>query len=318
MPDSSATTAAVSTDEPVIRVDGLSVRFHKSRRNRSVRDLLFKGQSGVRAGEFYALRNVSFDVQAGEAIGVIGRNGQGKSTLLKVLAGVLMPDDGDVVVRGGVAPLIEITGGFIGDLTVRDNITLTAGLHGMDKRKVGDSFEEIVEFAEIENFLDAPYKNLSSGMRVRVAFAVVSRLEEPILLVDEVLAVGDRAFREKCWERIEELIEEGRTLFLVSHNARDLKRFCTRGLYMQSGKLIMDAPIEAVLEKYIEDSDEAVDQRREQVRKRKEDVARAIADDPNAVGNDGTASRKVRKQDKQAERPRRIDDDYDDGDYDSY
>ncbi|MGI8953656.1 MAG: ABC transporter ATP-binding protein [Nocardioidaceae bacterium] len=311
-----ATDSALA--EPVISVDGLSVRFHKSRRNRSVRDLLFKGQSGVRAGEFWALRRVTFDVQHGEAIGVIGRNGQGKSTLLKALAGVLMPDDGTVEVRGGVAPLIEITGGFVGDLTVRDNITLTAGLHGMNKEQVAGCFDDIVEFAEIENFLDAPYKHLSSGMRVRVAFAVVSRLEEPILLVDEVLAVGDRAFREKCWERIEELIDDGRTLFLVSHNARDLKRFCSRGLYMHEGKLIMDAPIAEVLEQYHADSDEAAELRREQVSKRKEDRERAIADDPSTVGesNDGTSSRETRNKDKKAERPRRVDDD--DDDYDTY
>ena len=125
--------------------------------------------------------------------------------------------------HGGVAPLIEITGGFVDDLTVRDNVYLTAGLHGMTRREIDERFDEIIDFAEIGDFLDTPYKHLSSGMKVRIAFAVISRLEEPIILVDEVLAVGDKAFREKCYRRIEELLAGGRTLFFVSHNEQDLR-----------------------------------------------------------------------------------------------
>lgn len=253
----------------VISVKDLSVRFHRSRRHRSVRDLIFKGQSGVRSGEFWALHDVSFEVHEGEAIGVVGRNGQGKSTLLKVVAGVLMPDHGSVRVDGGVAPLIEITGGFVGELTVRDNINLAAGLHGMGKKAIAERFEDIVDFAEVEKFLDTPFKHLSSGMKVRVAFGVVSRLEEPIMLVDEVLAVGDRAFKEKCNARIEELLAAGRTFFLVSHNSRDLTKYCQRGLYLQQGKVIMDAPIEDVLAQYKEDTGAAVSQRAKKERKRK-------------------------------------------------
>ncbi len=196
------------------------------------------------------MREVSFAVRPGEAIGVVGRNGQGKSTLLKLVAGVLLPDVGEVTVRGGVAPLIEITGGFVGDLTVRENVHLTAGLHGMTRAEVSRRFDGIIEFAELGESVDTPYKHLSSGMKVRLAFAVVSQLEEPILLVDEVLAVGDKAFREKCYRRIDELLSEGRTLFFVSHNERDLRRFCTRGLYLDGGRLVMDAPIEDVLARY--------------------------------------------------------------------
>lgn len=253
--------------EPVISVSDLGTRFHRSRRHRSVRDLMLKGQNGVRAGEFWALRNVSFDVQPGEAIGVVGRNGHGKSTLLKNIAGVMIPDEGSVVVRGGVAPLIEITGGFVGDLTVRDNIYLTSGLHGMKKKQIDAAFDDIVEFAEIEDFLDSPYKHLSSGMRVRVAFAVVSRLDEPIMLVDEVLAVGDRAFKEKCYERIDELLEQQRTFFMVSHSEANLTRFCSRGLYMLEGRLALDGPIDDVLQKYFEDSGNAAQLRRKHERK---------------------------------------------------
>ena len=236
--------------DSVIAVRDVGVSFHRGRRHRSARDFLIRGQRGARTDEFWALDGVSFDVRPGEAIGVVGRNGQGKSTLLKLIAGVLLPDRGSVEVFGGVAPLIEITGGFVSDLTVRDNIGLTARLHGMSKADIAERFDDIVEFAEIRDFLDTPYKHLSSGMKVRVAFAVVSRLEEPILLVDEVLAVGDAAFKRKCYARIEELIGAGRTLFLVSHSDGDLRRFCERGLYLRRGQLVHDGPMDDVLEAY--------------------------------------------------------------------
>lgn len=241
---------SATTDHPVISVRDVGVRFHRGRRHRSVRDLLIRGEGGVRRDEFWALRDVSFDIAAGETIGVVGRNGQGKSTLLKLIAGVMLPDRGSVEVGPGVAPLIEITGGFVNDLTVRENIGLTAGLHGMSKAAIAARFDEIVDFAEIEDFLDTPYKHLSSGMKVRVAFAVVSRLEEPIILVDEVLAVGDKVFKRKCHARIEELTAEGRTLFLVSHSDSDLRRFCRRGIYLRGGELVADGPMDDVLTEY--------------------------------------------------------------------
>ncbi|MCR2801705.1 ABC transporter ATP-binding protein [Microbacterium sp. zg-Y818] len=237
-----------------IEATDLGVRFRRGRRGgRNLKDLFGGASRRVRADEFWALRDVSFRVRPGEAIGVVGRNGQGKSTLLKLVAGVLLPDVGQVVVHGGVAPLIEITGGFVGDLTVRENVRLTSGLHGMTRAEINRRFDGIIAFAELEDFVDTPYKHLSSGMKVRLAFAVVSQLEEPILLVDEVLAVGDKAFREKCYRRIDELLASGRTLFFVSHNERDLRRFCTRGLYLDRGQLVMDAPIEDVLARYDED-----------------------------------------------------------------
>lgn len=237
--------------DAAIRVHDLGVRFRRNRRGRrSFKDLFSRRRRRIRPDEFWALREVSIDVRAGEAIGVVGRNGQGKSTLLKLVAGVMLPDEGTVTVNGGVAPLIEITGGFVDDLTVRDNVYLTAGLHGMTRPQIDAKFDEIIDFSEIGEFLDTPYKHLSSGMKVRIAFAVISQLEEPIMLVDEVLAVGDKAFREKCYRRIEELLAGGRTLFFVSHNERDLRRFCTRGLYLDKGKLVLDAPIDEVLDRY--------------------------------------------------------------------
>jgi ABC-2 type transport system ATP-binding protein len=239
---------------PVIAVEGLGVRFRRNRAGRrSFKDLFSSRQRRLRPDEFWPLRNVSFDVQPGEAIGVVGRNGQGKSTLLKLVAGVMLPDEGTVSVADGVAPLIEITGGFVDDLTVRDNVYLTAGLHGMSKAQIDERFDSILGFAEIGDFVDTPYKHLSSGMKVRIAFSVISQLEEPIILVDEVLAVGDRGFREKCYRRIEELLAGGRTLFFVSHNEKDLRRFCERGLYLDKGALVLDGSIDDVLEVYNRD-----------------------------------------------------------------
>jgi ABC-2 type transport system ATP-binding protein len=174
--------------------------------------------------------------------------------LLKLLAGVLLPDEGTVSVQGGVAPLIEVTGGFVGSLTARDNIWLTGGLHGLSKQQIEDRFDEIVDFAEVGDFLDTPFRHFSSGMKVRLGFSVITTLDEPIVLVDEVLAVGDRAFREKCYGRMEELLSGGRTLFLVSHSEADLRRFCKRGLYLNGGQLVTDGPLDDALEQYNSDA----------------------------------------------------------------
>ena len=234
-----------------MRVEGLGIRFKRNRMSRRNFKDLFAGRNRrSRPGEFWALKDISFTVNPGESIGVVGRNGQGKSTLLKLVAQVMFPDVGEVQVSGGVAPLIEITGGFVNDLSVRDNVYLTAGLHGMTKREIDQAYDEIIEFAGIRDFVDTPYKHLSSGMKVRIAFSVISRLDEPILLVDEVLAVGDKAFREKCFTRIDEMLADGRTLFLVSHSESDLLRFCTRGLYLDKGELVLDAPIRDVIDRY--------------------------------------------------------------------
>jgi ABC-2 type transport system ATP-binding protein len=236
---------------PVIEVTDAGIRFRRNRLSRrNFKDLFAGSERRTRPDEFWALRHVSFSVAPGEAIGVVGRNGQGKSTLLKLVAEVMLPDHGSVDVREGVAPLIEITGGFVDDLSVRDNVFLTAGLHGMKNKEIAEQFDEIIAFAEIGDFLDTPYKHLSSGMRVRIAFAVISRLDEPILLVDEVLAVGDRAFREKCYRRIDEMLAGGRTMFFVSHNEKELRRFCTRGLYLDKGALVLDGSIDEVLDRY--------------------------------------------------------------------
>ena len=238
----------------VLDVQGVGIRFHRNRRKRmQLRELLIRGHTGppTRA-EFWALRDVSFQVRAGEAVGVVGANGTGKSTLLKIIAGVLIPDEGRVNLNAGVAPLIELTGGFAGELTARENIHLMAGIHGLPKSVIAERFDEIVDFAEVRDSLDTPFRHFSSGMKVRLGFSVITQLDEPVILVDEVLAVGDRAFREKCYGRIEELLAAGRTLFLVSHNEADLERFCERGLYLRDSRLVVDGPIEKAIAAYHE------------------------------------------------------------------
>ena len=255
---------APAVPREVIVADGLGIRFSRNRRrNLRLRELLFQSRGGARgggqgslvpSGEFWALRQVSFKVFEGESVGLVGANGQGKSTLLKLIAGVLLPDEGSVEVHQGVAPLIEVTGGFVGDLTARDNIYLTAGLHGMSRQEVEARFDEIVEFAEVGDFLDTPFRHFSSGMKARLGFAVVTSLDEPIVLVDEVLAVGDKAFRRKCNKRIEHMLASGRTLFLVSHSERNLRRLCTRGLCLRQGRLMVDGSLQEALAAYNEDN----------------------------------------------------------------
>jgi ABC-2 type transport system ATP-binding protein len=244
---------------PVISVDNLGIEFYRSRRRRmSVREMVFHRQSTHSSETFWALRDISFTVRGGEAVGLVGGNGSGKSTLLKMIAGVLLPDEGSVSVAHSVAPLIELTGGFVGELSARDNVYLMAGLHGMAKDEIDERFDSIVDFAgpQVRAALDTPFRHFSSGMQVRLGFAVITTLDEPIILVDEVLAVGDKAFREKCYKRMESLLEDGRTLFLVSHSEGDLKRFSTRGLYLRSGELAMDAPMADVLAQYNADATE--------------------------------------------------------------
>jgi ABC-2 type transport system ATP-binding protein len=238
---------------PVIQVEGLGIEFYRSRRRKlSLREMVLRRQNTSPTETFWALRNISFTVGRGEAVGLVGSNGTGKSTLLKTVAGVLLPDEGSVEVTQGVAPLIELTGGFLGELSARENVYLTAGLHGLSKEDVDERFDDIVDFAgpQVRQGLDMPFRHFSSGMQVRLGFAVVTMLDEPIILVDEVLAVGDKDFREKCYGRMEALLAEGRTLFLVSHSEGDLRRFCTRGLYLQSGGLVADGPMEDILDLY--------------------------------------------------------------------
>ncbi len=238
---------------PVIEVEGMGIEFYRSRRRRlSLREMVLKRENTSPKETFWALRDINFSVGPGEAVGLVGSNGGGKSTLLKVIAGVLLPDAGTVRVAGGVAPLIELTGGFLGELTARENLHLMAGLHGLTRPEIEERFEDIVDFAgpQVRAGLDMPFRHFSSGMQVRLGFSLVTALDEPTILVDEVLAVGDKDFREKCYGRMEDLLSAGRTLFLVSHSEPDLRRFCTRGLYLKAGELIADGSMDDVLTLY--------------------------------------------------------------------
>ena len=239
----------------VIDVKDIGVSFRRNRkRNFSIREMLLQQKNTSPKGEFWALRNINFEINAGEAVGLMGANGQGKSTLLRLIAGVLLPDEGSVTVNGGVAPLIELTGGLKSDLTARDNIALVAGLHGLSRSEVRKRFDSIVEFAEIGDFLDTPVRHFSSGMKIRLGFSIVTSIDEPIILVDEALAVGDAAFKEKCYIRMKDLLNQGKTLFLVSHKEKDLKEFCTRGLYLKNGTLAVDGTLSQALSAYHNDS----------------------------------------------------------------
>jgi len=238
-----------------ISVKDIGVSFRRNRkRNFSIREMLLQQKNTSPKGEFWALRNINFEINAGEAVGLMGANGQGKSTLLRLIAGVLLPDEGSVTVNGGVAPLIELTGGLKSDLTARDNIALVAGLHGLSRSEVRKRFDNIVEFAEIGDFLDTPVRHFSSGMKIRLGFSIVTSIDEPIILVDEALAVGDAAFKEKCYIRMKDLLNQGKTLFLVSHKEKDLKEFCTRGLYLKNGTLAVDGTLSQALSAYHNDS----------------------------------------------------------------
>jgi len=239
----------------VIEVNDVGINFRRNRkRNFSIREMLLQQKNTSPKGDFWALRNINFEVKAGEAVGLMGANGQGKSTLLRIIAGVLIPDEGSVRVNGGVAPLIELTGGLKSDLTARDNIGLVAGLHGLSRNELKKRFDSIVEFAEIGEFLDTPVRHFSSGMKVRLGFSIVTSINEPIILVDEALAVGDAAFKEKCYIRMKDLLNQGKTLFLVSHKERDLKEFCTRGLYLKNGSLAVNGTLSEALNAYQTDS----------------------------------------------------------------
>jgi ABC-2 type transport system ATP-binding protein len=239
----------------VIDVKNIGVSFIRNRkRNFSIREILLQQKNTSPKGAFWALRDINFEVKAGEAVGLMGANGEGKSTLLRLIAGVLLPDEGSVKVTGGVAPLIELTGGLKSDLTARDNIALVAGLHGLSRSEVKKRFDNIVEFAEVGDFLDTPVRHFSSGMKVRLGFSIVTSIDEPIILVDEALAVGDAAFKEKCYIRMKDLLNQGKTLFLVSHKEKDLKEFCTRGLYLKNGSLAFDGSLNEALAQYQKDS----------------------------------------------------------------
>src|SRR4051812_38931655 len=201
--------------------------------------------------EFWALRDVSFEVKRGEVLGIIGRNGAGKSTLLKILSRITEPDRGRAVVRGRIASLLEVGTGFHPELTGRENIFLNGAILGMSRTEIRRKFDEIVDFAEVERFLDTPVKRYSSGMYVRLAFAVAAHLEPEILIIDEVLAVGDAGFQKKSLGKMGEVSKGGRTILFVSHNMQAVTRLCTKGIMLAEGRIHATGGIEQVVHAYM-------------------------------------------------------------------
>jgi len=203
--------------------------------------------------EFYALRDVSLEVERGDSVALIGINGSGKSTLLKVIAGVMHPTKGSVTVRGSIAPMIELGAGFDPELTARENVFLNGAVLGHDRKFMEDHFNSIIDFAELWDFVDVPVKNYSSGMVARLGFAIATEIKADVLIVDEVLSVGDFRFQEKCHNRMEELMSGGTTLLFVSHNTDQVKRLCKKAVWIKKGRIQMCGDAIEVCNRYEED-----------------------------------------------------------------
>ena len=202
--------------------------------------------------EFWALKDFTIDIQQGERVGLVGRNGAGKSTLLKLLSRITQPSQGDFHINGNLTSLLEVGTGFHPELTGRENIYLNGAILGMSRRDIALKFDQIVSFSEVERFLDTPVKHYSSGMYLRLAFSVAAHLEPDILIIDEILAVGDIAFQKKCLSRVKEVGDEGRTVLIVSHNMETIQPLCDRGILLEKGKLVDDGEISSVISKYIQ------------------------------------------------------------------
>ena len=242
-------------EETIVKVDNITVRFNiASERIDNMKEYFIKFiRRELMFKEFFALKDVSLEIKKGESWGFIGVNGSGKSTLLKLICGILKPYKGKVTVSGSIAPLIELGAGFDYDLTARENIYLNGAVLGYDEKFMKDHFDEIVEFAELQNFLDMPIKNYSSGMAARLGFAIATMVKSDILICDEVLAVGDYAFQQKCEKRMRELLDGGTTLLYVSHATDSVKRLCDHALWLDKGRVVMKGGAIGVCDAYIKD-----------------------------------------------------------------
>ena len=249
---------------PIIEVDLLTKEYRLGAMQGLKQTLLNTGAHlvGKKVAErplFKALDDVSFSIEQGEVVGIIGHNGAGKSTLLKMLAKISTPTRGSVKVNGRIAPLIEVGAGFVPDFTGRENVYLNGSILGMSKKEIDKKFDEIVDFAEMAEFIDTPVKRYSSGMQVKLAFAVATSIESEVLIVDEVLAVGDLAFQRKCFDRTEELIrQQGRTVLVVSHNIRQIERMATRVMLMSHGRMVLDGTPGEVCDAFFRGSNEKI------------------------------------------------------------
>ena len=226
--------------DSIIEVNGVTMRFNLAEeKTDTIKEYFVKLVTGkLHFNEYYALKNVSFEVKRGEAVALIGKNGSGKSTMLKILAGVLYPTEGTVTVNGSIAPMIELGAGFDMELTAKENIYMNGAILGHNRAFMEQHFEEIVEFSELREFINVPLKNFSSGMMARLGFSIATIIKADILIVDEVLAVGDFHFREKCYRKIDELLDGGTTLLFVSHSAEQVKALCPKAIWLDHGHLM--------------------------------------------------------------------------------
>lgn len=238
--------------KPIIEVKDVSMRFNLAEeKTDTIKEYILKLIKGkLHFNEFWALRNISFSVMPGEAVALIGRNGSGKSTLLKLIAGVMSPSSGRITVNGEIAPLIELGAGFDMDLTGRENIFLNGAVMGFDRKFMQEHFEEILDFSELREFIDVPVKNYSSGMIARLGFSIATITKPEILIVDEVLAVGDENFQAKCEAKIQELLSNNTTLLFVSHNSQKVQEICTRAIWLDAGNMMIDASSKEACEAY--------------------------------------------------------------------
>ncbi len=245
-------TSGQSNGDLVLIADHVtkSFRVHQERTN-SLKQLIAGGGRN-RYEEFVALDDVSFEVREGEAFGVIGHNGSGKSTLLKCMAGILRPNAGSIEVRRRMSALLELGAGFHPELSGRDNVFLNAAILGMPRREIANRFDEIVEFSGLEQFIDAPVKTYSSGMYVRLAFAVAINVDPQLLIIDEILAVGDVTFQQKCMEKFAQFREEGRTLVLVTHDMSSVRNFCDRAIWLDHGNVLGEGAPADLVDRYTE------------------------------------------------------------------
>ena len=248
-----ASTPAPSTQQPIIEINDVSMIFNiASEQLNSLKEYFIKiAKRELFFKEFKALEHISLNIMPGDVYGIVGTNGSGKSTLLKIIAGVLEPSKGSVHIRGTIAPLIELGAGFDMELTARENIFLNGSLLGYSKQFIEDRFNDIVDFAEVHDFLDMPMKNYSSGMVARVAFSVATATIPDILVVDEALSVGDFLFQEKCERRINDLVEHhNTTLLFVSHSIEQVERVCKKAVWIEKGHMRMDGAVDDVCKAY--------------------------------------------------------------------
>jgi lipopolysaccharide transport system ATP-binding protein len=242
--------------KPILEIKNISKKFrikHNAEAYLSLRDSLsslFKSNH-AKSEDFWALKEVSFEVNPGESLGIIGKNGAGKSTLLKILSRITPPTSGKIISRGRIASLLEVGTGFHPELSGRENIFLNGSILGMKQKEIEKKFDEIVDFSGVEKFLDTPLKHYSSGMQLRLAFAVAAFLEPEVLVIDEVLAVGDADFQKKCLGKMESVSRSGRTILFVSHNMPAVRQLCSRCVLIKSGMVAMDAETEPVVEGYL-------------------------------------------------------------------